>query len=115
MRFRQSGRRNTAGKVFFLAEDIRPIERQFRLLLFEETPGERGVPYNLVVLAGGDVRAVAEGIGGVAPQPEAAGQVGVGIQSETVIAGVIGGLAQKIGGVAETPVAVRSKPPHSGW
>ena len=58
----------------------------------------------MVNFAGGDVRPVAERIIDIAPQLNAAGQVGVGVHPQAVVAGVIAGFAQKVGGVAETPV-----------
>ena len=63
-----------------------------------------GVPHYLVIFAGGDVRTVAERIIDIAPQLNAAGQVGVGVHPQAVVAGVVAGFAQKVGGVAETPV-----------
>lgn len=115
MPFRQPGRGNAASEVLLLAEDVRPVERQFRFLLFEETPRQAHVPHHLVVRAFANIRPVAEGIGGIAPQPEAAGQVGVGVQPEAIIAGVIADFAQKVGGVAETPVARQVETAHWGW
>lgn len=79
MPFRQPGRGNAASEVLLLAEDVRPVERQFRFLLFEETPRQAHVPHHLVVRAFANIRPVAEGIGGIAPQLDATGQVGVGV------------------------------------
>ena len=122
MPFRQPGRGNAASEVLLLAEDVRPVERQFRFLLFEETPRQAHVPRHLVVRAFANIRPVAEGIGGIAPQLDAAGQVGVGVQPESVITGVIADFAQKVGGVAETPSrpSGRNRPigagsPRAGW
>lgn len=72
MPFRQPGRGNAAGEVLFLAEDVRPVERQLRFFLFEETPRQAHVPHHLVVRAFADIRPIAEGIGGIAPQLDAA-------------------------------------------
>lgn len=109
MPFRQPGRGNAASEVLFKAEDVRPVERQLRFFLFEETPRQAHVPHLLVVRAFADIRPIAEGIGGIAPQLDATGQVGVGVQPEAVIAGVIAGSTQAVGGVAETPVARQLK------
>lgn len=109
MPFRQPGRGNAASEVLFKAEDVRPVERQLRFFLFEETPRQAHVPHHLVVRAFANIRPVAEGKGGIAPQLDATGQVGVGVQPEAVIAGVIAGSTQAVGGVAETPVARQLK------
>lgn len=69
--FRQPGRGKAAGEILLLAEDVRPVERQLRFFLFEETPRQAHIPHLLVVRAFADIRPIAEGIGGIAPQLDA--------------------------------------------